>query len=153
MPTKNRRKNKPNRKRSKATRAKKAAEKPKLADQARAAARTSTAAASVRQIDSGGKSRKGRGGSRKRRDRNVETVPMRPKRARSYVRSGDLQGLSTTANASSESVSELVDEGQIVEAGFVSGVENAAPADKAGVKTREPLEDDVPKEYDNQDEP
>jgi N utilization substance protein A len=51
--------------------------------------------------------------------------------------SGDLQGLSTDAEASSESVEELVDEGQYFEAEVVDGVENAPPADVAEVHTHE----------------
>jgi N utilization substance protein A len=51
--------------------------------------------------------------------------------------SGDLEGLSTEAEASSESVEELVDEGQYFEAEVVDGVENAPPADVAEVHTHE----------------
>src|SRR5215471_17460046 len=43
--------------------------------------------------------------------------------------SGDLEGLSDQAEASSESVEELVDEGQYYEAEVVDGVENVPPAD------------------------
>lgn len=148
-------KNKANRKRSKAGGAKKAAEKPKLADQAKGAARKSRSAASVRSIGGRGETKRTRSRRKraKRQDPNVETVPMRAKQPRSSVRSGDLQGLSTRAKAGFESVSELVDEGQIAEAGVISGVENAALADKGPVRTKEPLEDDVPEEYENQGEP
>ena len=51
--------------------------------------------------------------------------------------SGDLEGLSDEAEASSESVEELVDEGQYYEAEVVDGVENAPPADVAEVTTHE----------------
>jgi N utilization substance protein A len=51
--------------------------------------------------------------------------------------SGDLERLSTEAEASSESVEELVDEGQYFEAEVVDGVENAPPADVAEVHTHE----------------
>ena len=61
--------------------------------------------------------------------------------------SGDTQGLSDLAESSSESVEELIAEGQFFEAGIVSGVENAPDADVAEVHTREVLEDDVPSEY------
>jgi len=69
--------------------------------------------------------------------------------------SGDLQGLSGVAGADSESVRELVGEGQAFEAGVVSGVENAPPADAGEIKIKEPPEDDVPLEYvqRNRDEP
>lgn len=61
--------------------------------------------------------------------------------------SGDLQGLSDDAGADSESVAELVDEGNAFEAGIVRGVEDAPDADVAEVHTHEVLENDVPKEY------
>ena len=61
--------------------------------------------------------------------------------------SGDTQGIPDAAEADSESVEELLEEGQSVEAGIVSGVENAPDADVAEVTTREVPEDDVPDEY------
>lgn len=61
--------------------------------------------------------------------------------------SGDTQGLSNTAEADSESVEELIEEGQYFEAEVVSGVENAPDADVSEVRTREGREDDVPPEY------
>ncbi|HET9794737.1 MAG TPA: hypothetical protein VFS34_09765 [Thermoanaerobaculia bacterium] len=61
--------------------------------------------------------------------------------------SGDTEGLSRAEEAASESVEELVEEGQAFEAGVVSGVENAADADVSEVVTREVPEDDVPREY------
>jgi hypothetical protein len=61
--------------------------------------------------------------------------------------SGDLQGLSDVAGADSQSVRELLEEGQYFEASVVSGVENAPPADAGPVKTHEVPEDDVPPEY------
>ena len=63
--------------------------------------------------------------------------------------SGDTQGLSNVAEAGSESVEELVEEGQFFEAEAISGVENAPDADVAEVHTREVPEDDVPPEYVN----
>ena len=66
--------------------------------------------------------------------------------------SGDTQGLSSTPQANSQSVKELVAEGQFFEAGVISGVENAPPADVAPVKTKEVPEDDVPPEYLEQDQ-
>ena len=53
------------------------------------------------------------------------------------VESGDVEGFPTEAEASSESVEELVDEGQYFEAEVVDGVENAPPADVAEVTTHE----------------
>jgi len=61
--------------------------------------------------------------------------------------SGDTQGLSDLAEADSESVEELAEEGQFFEAALVSGVENAPDADVAEVITREVPADDVPAEY------
>jgi hypothetical protein len=60
---------------------------------------------------------------------------------------GDLQGLSDTEEADSESVVELLEEGQSFEAEVVRGVENAPDADVAEVTTTEVPEDDVPSEY------
>jgi len=53
------------------------------------------------------------------------------------VQSGDLSELSGEPEASSESVEELVEEGQYFEAEVVDGVENAPPADVAEVTTHE----------------
>lgn len=47
----------------------------------------------------------------------------------------------------SESVTELVEEGQAYEAGIVDGVENAPDADERPIKTGEVPEDDVQPEY------
>jgi hypothetical protein len=61
--------------------------------------------------------------------------------------SGDLQGLSRAQQADSESVDELVEEGNPFEAGAVAGVEEADNSDEREVRTREMPEDDVPEEY------
>ena len=66
--------------------------------------------------------------------------------------SGDNQGLSRREVADSESVEELTEEGQEYEAEVVSGVENARDPDQGEVTTREVPEDDVPSEYDDQDQ-
>jgi hypothetical protein len=66
--------------------------------------------------------------------------------------SGDTQQLSDTASADSESVEELVDEGNAFEADAVLGVENAEDADVSEVTTREVPEDDVPSEYLNDED-
>ena len=65
--------------------------------------------------------------------------------------SGDLQGLSNSAQADSESVDELLEEGNSREAGVVSGVERAGNQDEREVHTEELPEDDVPEEYLNED--
>jgi hypothetical protein len=64
--------------------------------------------------------------------------------------SGDDQGLPDTAEADSESVKELVDEGQFFEANVVDGVENTFNT-VSEVGTRQFPEDDVPSEYLDQD--
>jgi hypothetical protein len=51
--------------------------------------------------------------------------------------SGDVQGLSTVASGDSESVVELIEEGQDLEAEKVSSVENAPDPDEAEVTTHE----------------
>ena len=65
--------------------------------------------------------------------------------------SGDDQGLPHDATADSESVEELVDEGNAFESGVVVGVENSKDASVSEVTTRQFPEDDVPEEYLNQD--
>jgi hypothetical protein len=67
--------------------------------------------------------------------------------ARSGGQSGDLQGLSNRGRASSESVDELLEEGNAFEAEIVKGVEEAGDADEGEVRTHEVPEDDVPGEY------
>jgi hypothetical protein len=75
------------------------------------------------------------------RKRNLETD----------VQSGDMQGLSTTEGADSESVEELVSEGQGFEADAVAGVEQGDDDEAREVTTSEVLQDDVPSEYDDRD--
>lgn len=65
--------------------------------------------------------------------------------------SGDTQGLSDAAEAGSESVEELVEEGQSFEADVIEGVEDAPEPDVAEVHTRQVPEDDVPSEYLDED--
>jgi hypothetical protein len=67
--------------------------------------------------------------------------------ARSGEQSGDLQGLSNVQGADSESVDELLQEGNTFEAEAVKGVEDAGDADGAEVRTHEVPQDDVPGEY------
>ena len=61
--------------------------------------------------------------------------------------SGDDQGLSDVAEAGPESVEELVQEGQFLEADAISGVEETPDADVSEVHTKQVPEDDVPSEY------
>ena len=95
---------------------------------------------------------KTRGASKGRVRRKIQTVnpaipAQRRARALSGGQSGDLQGLSRFQGADSESVEELIEEGNAFEADVVTGVENADDADEKEVRTHEVLEDDVPEEY------
>jgi hypothetical protein len=82
---------------------------------------------------------------------NLESFGDEEAKARSAGQSGSLQGLSNAAGADSESVDELIEEGNAFEGGVVSGVEAADGADEQEVRTHEVPEDDVPDEYLNQD--
>jgi outer membrane biosynthesis protein TonB len=89
-----------------------------------------------------------------RGNQDVETVRLKPKSrvARAGTGAGDLQGISIVEDVDSESADELLEEGQAFEAGIVSGVERAGN-EESEVTTHEVLEDDVPKEYDDDDRP
>src|SRR5216684_3778749 len=67
--------------------------------------------------------------------------------ARSGEQSGDLQGLSNIQGADSESVDELLEEGNAFEADVVKGVEDAEDADEGEVHSHEVPRDDVPGEH------
>jgi hypothetical protein len=71
--------------------------------------------------------------------------------ARSGGQSGDTQGLAGGPDVDSESVEELLEEGQSFEAEVLSGVENVPDPDQSEVHTREVAEDDVPEEYREKD--
>jgi len=58
--------------------------------------------------------------------------------------SGDLQGLSREIDVDSESVEELIEEGQAFEADAINGVENAPDADQGEVRVHERPEDELP---------
>jgi hypothetical protein len=112
---------------------KKAAEKTKALGQKTTGARTPTALRTpVR-----GKSQ------------SVDTEAFAPEalRERSGGQSGDLQGLSNIEGADSESVAELIEEGNAFEADAVAGVEHAGDTDQKEVRTHEVPQDDVPGEY------
>ena len=81
--------------------------------------------------------------------KRVESPVLRPQetRARAAGQSGDLQGLSDIRSADSESVDELLEEGNAFEADVVKGVEEAGNEPEQEVHTHEVLEDDVPEEY------
>jgi len=84
----------------------------------------------------------------------VDTLAFEPVGlgSRSGGQSGDLQGLSDREGADSESVDELLEEGNAYEAEVVKGVEDAGNADEREVRTHEVPEDDVPGEYLGKDE-
>ena len=79
----------------------------------------------------------------------MDTVAFSPEGpgARSGRQSGDLQGMSSVEGTDSESVGELLEEGNAFEADVVTGVEDAGNADEKEVRTHEVPEDDVPGEY------
>ena len=88
------------------------------------------------------------------RQEATSPVPVLSRRglgAASAGQSGDTQGLSRRDYLDSESVEELLEEGQYMEAEAVSGVENARDPDQGEVRTRQFPEDDVPDEYKNED--
>jgi hypothetical protein len=67
--------------------------------------------------------------------------------------SGDLQGLSRREDTDSESVEELVAEGQYREAEIISAVEEADDPDQRELHPREVPRDDVPGEYRDEEQP
>jgi hypothetical protein len=84
-----------------------------------------------------------------RRNQSVDTeaLALEGLRARSEGQSGDLQGLSNVEGADSESVEELLEEGNAFEANAIMGVEHAGDTEGKEVRTHEVPEDDVPGEY------
>jgi hypothetical protein len=87
------------------------------------------------------------------KSQTVDTVAFAPEglAARSGGQSGDLQGLSSLEGADSESVDELLEEGNAFEAEAVKGVQDAGDADEGEVHTHEVPQDDVPGEYRDKD--
>jgi hypothetical protein len=83
------------------------------------------------------------------RSQGVDTAPFPPQGtgSRSGGQAGDLQGLSGVERADSESVDELIEEGNAFEADAVKGVEDAGDTEAKEVRTHEVPEDDVPDEY------
>ena len=77
---------------------------------------------------------------------DTEAFALEGQRARGG-QSGDLQGLSNIEGADSESVAELIEEGNAFEADAVAGVEHAGDTDQKEVRTHEVPQDDVPGEY------
>ncbi len=68
--------------------------------------------------------------------------------SRSGGQSGDLQGLSDVERADSESVGELLEEGNSFEAEVVKGVQDAPDADVSEVHTHQEREElDLPEDF------
>jgi len=108
------------------------------------------------------KAKQARAGSFKKRTPNINTrgkanttelapYGQRGLGAKSGGQAGDTQGISSTVGVNSESVEELLEEGQTFEAEVVNGVENAPDPDQGEVRTRQLPEDDVPEEYRERD--
>jgi hypothetical protein len=85
--------------------------------------------------------------NRPRRDRDIPLDSLDLSPQVSGLESGDLEGLSNTESADSESVDELLEEGNAFEAGVVWGIEDSRNREGQEVRTREVPEDDVPQEY------
>jgi hypothetical protein len=88
--------------------------------------------------------------SSRTRGLDAEASDSQEVRTRSAGQSGALQGLSNVEGADSESVDELIEEGNAFEADVVAGVESADDTDEE-VHTHEVPEDDVPEEYLDED--
>jgi len=88
------------------------------------------------------------------KSQTVDSVSYAPEglAARSGGQSGGLQGLSSLEGADSESVDELLEEGNTFEAEAVKGVQDAGDADESEVHTHEVPQDDVPGEYRDKEE-
>jgi len=123
----------------------KKARKPKLAKKKSAAGARKIAA---------GKTKRAATKRVRGKSESVDTVAFAPEglSARSGGQSGDLQGLSSREAADSESVDELLEEGNAFEAEVVKGVQDADDADEGEVHTHEVPQDDVPGEYRDKDE-
>jgi hypothetical protein len=88
------------------------------------------------------------------KSQSVDTVsfPLERLGVRPGEQSGDLQGLSNVQGADSESVDELLEQGNAFEAEVVKGVEDAEDSDEGEVRTHEVPQDDVPVEYRRKEE-
>lgn len=86
------------------------------------------------------------------RPQSIAKPPEKGLGPNSAGQSGDDQELSDVAEADSESVAELIEEGQSLEAAVVSGVEAASDGEELKeVRTKQVREDDVPPEYQESD--
>jgi N utilization substance protein A len=85
--------------------------------------------------------------------RRVGRLAADPAETRRGRQSGDDQGISRNERLDSESVEELLEEGQAFEAAAIVGVEDALDADQGEVRTHEVPQDDVPREYEDEERP
>ena|SRR5579871_1817405 len=131
---------------------KKSKAKPKKAVKKKPAARKKPAAKKAAPVAKKKPAAKKRGARVKRQNTSPVAFDRAGLGADAAGQSGDLQGLSNSATADSESVDELLEEGNAFEAEVVDGVENAPDADQGEVRTHEVPEDDVPDEYKDPDQ-
>jgi hypothetical protein len=83
------------------------------------------------------------GSERSSLDPNLKTLIPREQDSSHTAKgrlSGDVQNLSQEELSDSESVEELVEEGQDFEGELIEGIENAPPADQGEVRTHAPAE-------------
>ncbi len=127
---------------------KKAAPKKKLAKKKPALKKAAVKAKALGRKTSGAKTPDALRTRVRRKGQSVDTEAFAPEALRARGgQSGDLQGLSNIEGADSESVSELIEEGNAFEADAVTGVELAGDTDEKEVRTHEVPQDDVPGEY------
>jgi len=134
--------------RKKSTRSKKsAARKPLRPAQKRLAKRKTVPDKTVARKNVPAKTKSAKAVRKTRRNKGQELSSLESSREVSGLQSGDLEGLSNVESADSESVDELLEEGNAFEAGVLAGVENSRGREGKEVRTREVPEDDVPGEY------
>jgi len=134
--------------RKKSTRSKKsAARKPLRPAQKRLAKRKTVPDKTVARKSVPAKTKSAKAVRKTRRNKGQELSSLESSREVSGLQSGDLEGLSNVESADSESVDELLEEGNAFEAGVLAGVENSRGREGKEVRTREVPEDDVPGEY------
>jgi hypothetical protein len=120
---------------------------PKRAAKKKRSAKKKTSVRSVTPRLSAAPKSRGRLASEQEREKELREKDRLRAAARSGRQSGDLQGLFRKEGPDSESVDELVEEGNLFEAGAVADVEEADDSDEREVHTHEMPEDDVPEDY------
>ena len=134
-------------KRKLAKKSKKKVAPAKRAAKARTTKRTAKKAAPKKELKRKLRKRSSRANPARELAQDLQSRGLTRNRKNRAQDSGDLEGLSRRPVADSESVDELVEEGNAFEAGAVAGVEEADNADEKEVRTHEVPEDDVPEEY------